>query len=155
SRIDLAARRLLSSVAGTRDARISAMALEHHGSAGKQLVDARLLVRRGSAMAAVAEDDLDDTPTPIMFHPITGIQGQLGNTAWQNEEHSACRQVYALDMPATARRVLGRIDCSLGNEPVPYLAGSVLDFGTARLPKRRARVGIWIARGLTAARQFE
>jgi hypothetical protein len=58
-------------------------------------------------------------------------------------------------MPAASQRVVGRINCSLGKDPVPYLNGAVLDFGTARLPKRRARVGIWIARGLTAPRGFE
>lgn len=155
SRIDAAARRLLSSIAGTRKARVSAMALAHKRDAGKQLIDAGLLIRHGSTMTVVAEDDLDDTPASVMFHPITGLHGQLGNTAWQDEYDSARRRIYTLDMPAAARRVLGRIDCSLGKDPVPYLDGAVLDFGTARLPKRRARVGIWVARGLTAPRQFE
>ena len=40
SRIDLAARRLLSSIAGTRDAQVSAMALAHMRGAGKALMDA-------------------------------------------------------------------------------------------------------------------
>ena len=44
SRIDLAARRLLSSIAGTRDARVSAMALAHMRGAGKTLMDTGLLV---------------------------------------------------------------------------------------------------------------
>ncbi|MGR3443355.1 hypothetical protein DU478_00595 [Thalassococcus profundi] len=39
SRIDLAARRLLSSIAGTRDARVSAVALAHMRGAGKTLID--------------------------------------------------------------------------------------------------------------------
>ena len=59
-RIDLAARRLLSSIAGTRDARVSAMALTHMRGAGKTLMDAGLLVQRGGAMSVAAEDDLDD-----------------------------------------------------------------------------------------------
>jgi len=58
-------------------------------------------------------------------------------------------------MSVAARRVLARIDCSLGAEPVSYMGGAVLDFGTARLPRRTARVGMWVARGLTAARRFE
>jgi hypothetical protein len=66
SRIDLAARRLLSSIAGTRDARVSAMALAHMRGAGKTLVDAGLLVQRGSATSVVAEDDLDDTPISVI-----------------------------------------------------------------------------------------
>ncbi|MFD1511045.1 hypothetical protein [Lacimonas salitolerans] len=38
SRIDLAARRLLSSIAGTRDGRVSAMALAHMRGAGRTLI---------------------------------------------------------------------------------------------------------------------
>lgn len=155
SRIDLAARRLISSIAGTRDARVSAMALAHMRSAGKTLMDAGLIVQRGSAMSVVAEDDLDDTPTSVIAHPITGHHGHLGNAAWHDERASGRRQVYALDMAAAARRVVARLDCSLGKDPVPYLDGVVLDFGTARLPKRRARVGIWVARGLTTPAVFE
>jgi len=155
SRIDLAARRLLSSIAGTRDARVSAMALAHMRSAGKTLMEAGLLVQRGSAMSVVADDDLDDTPTSVIAHPITGHNGHLGNAAWNDEQASARRRVYALDMTVAAQRVVARLDCSLGRDPVPYLDGAVLDFGTARLPKRRARVGIWVARGLTTPAVFE
>ncbi|MFC0813247.1 hypothetical protein ACFHYO_14165 [Paracoccus panacisoli] len=139
SRIDLAGRRLLSSIAGTREARVSAMALAQMGGAGKTLMGAGLLVQRGSARFVVAEDDLDDIPTSIIAHPITGHHGHLGNAAWQDEQASARRRVYALDIAAAARRVVARLDCSLGKDPVPYLDGAVLDFGTARLPKRRAR----------------
>lgn len=155
SRIDSAARRLLSAIAGTRDARVSDMALAHMRGAGKTLMDAGLLVQRGGAMSVVAEDDLDDTPTPVIAHPITGRHGHLGNEVWQDEHSSARRRVYALDMAATARRVVARLDCSLGDDPVPYLDGAVLDFGTARLPKRRARAGVWIARGMTTPAVFE
>lgn len=155
SRIDAAARRLLTSIAWTREARVSAMALDHYGRGGKRLIDAGLLVRRGSTMVGVAEDELDDALTTVVSHPIDGRYGQLGNTAWQDEAESALRRVYALDMLAAARRVLARIDCSLGAKPVPYIDGAVLDFGTARLPRRTARVGIWVARGLTAPRRFE
>ncbi|VDC19193.1 hypothetical protein [Pseudogemmobacter humi] len=131
------------------------MALAHKRGAGKQLMDAGLLVQRGSTMSVVAEDDLDDTPTSVIAHPITGQHGHLGNAAWHEERTSARRRVYALDMAAVARRLVARLDCSLGKDPVPYLDGAVLDFGTARLPKRRARVGIWIARGLTTPSMFE
>ena len=155
SRIDLAARRLLSSIAGTREARVSAVALAHMRGAGKTLIDTGLLVERGSTMSVVAEDDLDDTPTSVIAHPITGQHGHLGNAVWHDEQASARRRVYALDMAAAARRVVARLDCSLGKDPVPYLDGAVLDFGTARLPKRRARVGIWVARGLTTPAVFE
>ena len=155
SRIDPAARRLLSSIAGTRDARVSAAALAHKRGAGQQLIDAGILVRRGSTMAAVAEDELDDSPTAVMVHPVTGRHGHLGDAAWQDEDDSACRRVYALDMTVAAKRAVDRIGCSLGREPVPYLDGAVLDFGTARLPRRRARVGLWVARGLATSRGFE
>ena len=103
SRIDPAARRLLSSIAGTRYGRVSAMALAHRRGAGRQLIDADLLVRRGSTMASVADDDLDDSPVTVMAHPATGHHGHLGNTVWQDEEDSALRRVYALDMMVTAR----------------------------------------------------
>lgn len=155
SRIDPAARRLVSSIAGTRDARVSAMALAHMRGAGKALMDAGLLVQRGSAMSVIAEDDLDDTPISVIAHPITGHHGHIGNVAWHDEQASARRQRYELDMAAAARRVVARLDCSLGRDPAPYLDGAVLDFGTARLPKRRARVGIWVARGLTTPAVFE
>src|SRR5690606_2324824 len=88
SRIDRAARRLRSASAGTRDARVSAMALAHMRGAGKALMDAGLLVQRGSAMSVVAEDDLDDTPTSVIAHPITGHNGHLGNAAWHDEQAS-------------------------------------------------------------------
>jgi hypothetical protein len=155
SRIDLAARRLLSSIAGTRDGRVSAMALAHMRGAGRTLMDAGLIAQWGSALSVVAEDDLDDTLMPVMTHPITEQSGYLGNVSWQDEQASANRRIYALDMAATARRVVARLDCSLSKDPVPYLDGAVLDFGTARLPKRRARVGIWVARGLTTPAVFE
>ncbi|RDD72122.1 hypothetical protein DVR11_07130 [Paracoccus versutus] len=131
------------------------MALAHMRGAGKTLMDTGLLVQRGSAMSVVAEDDLDDTPTSVIAHPITGQHGHLGNAAWHDEQASARRRVYALDMAAAARRVVARLDCSLGEDPVPYLDGAVLDFGTARLPRRNARVGIWVARGLTTPAVFE
>lgn len=155
SRIDLAARDLLLSIAGTPNARVSAMALAHKRGAGQQLIDAGLLVRRGSTVAAVAEDDLDDSPISVMAHPVTGHSGHLGNTAWQDEDDSACRRLYVLDVPVATSRVVGRLDCSLSREPASYLDGAVLDFGTARLPKRRARAGIWVARGLTTPRVLE
>ena len=154
SRIDLAARQLLSSIAGTRDARVSAMALAHMRDAGRVLMDAGLLVQRGGAMSVVAEDDLDDSPISVIVHPVTGQHGHLGNATWQDERASERRRVYALDMAAVARRVVARLNCSLGKDPVPYLDGAVLDFGTARLPRRRARVGIWVVRGLTAPAAF-
>lgn len=131
------------------------MALAHMRGAGKALMDAGLLVQRGSAMSVVAEDDLDDTPTSVIAHPITGHHGHLGNAVWHDERASVRRRVYALDMAAAARRVVASLDCSLGKDPVPYLDGAVLDFGTARLPKRRARVGISVARGLTTPAVFE
>lgn len=155
SRIDLTARRLLSSIAGTRDGRVSAMALAHMRGAGRTLMDAGLIAQWDSALSVVAEDDLDDTLMPVMSHPITEKTGYLGNVSWQDEQASANRRIYALDMAATARRVVARLDCSLSKDPVPYLDGAVLDFGTARLPKRRARVGIWVARGLTTPAVFE
>ncbi|MBO6886163.1 MAG: hypothetical protein JJ869_21680 [Marivita sp.] len=155
ARIDLAARRLLSSIAGTREGRVSAMALAHMRGAGKALLDAGLIAQRGSSMCSVTDDDLEDALTPIFVHPITEQTGHLGNAAWHDERASARRRVYALDMAATARRVVARLDCSLAKDPVPYLDGVVLDFGTARLPKRRARVGIWVARGLTTPAVFE
>src|SRR5690606_29845074 len=108
SRIDPAARRLLSSIAGTRDARVSAVALAHMRGAGKTLMDTGLLLQRGSAMSVVAEDDLDDTPTTVIAHPITGQHGHRGNAAWHGEKGSAHRQIYALGMGAAARRVLAR-----------------------------------------------
>jgi len=130
------------------------MALAHQRSGGAQLIDAGLLIRYGSTTVVAAMDDLDDIPTSVVFHPITGRHGQLGNTAWQDEDDSACRRVYALDMLAAARRVLSRIDCSLGKDPVPHLDGAVLDFGLARLPRRNARVAMWAVRSLTAPRSF-
>lgn len=155
SRIDLAARRLLSSIAGTRDGRVSAMALAHMRGAGTRLMDAGLLVQRGSTMSVVAADDLDDMPTAVFAHPITGRHGYLGHASWHDEPASASRQIYALDMATTAQRVVARLDCSLSKDPIPHLNGAVLDFGTARLPKRRARFGIWVARGLTTPAVFE
>lgn len=155
SRIDLAARRLLSSVAATRYGRVSAMALAHKRGASKTLVDAGLLVQRGSAMTVLAGDDFDDAPTVAMAHPVSGRFGHLGNESWQDEGTAANRRLYALDMPTVARRVVARLDCSLRDDPVPCLDGMVLDFGMARVPRRNARVGIWVARGLTVPQGFE
>ncbi|PRX29927.1 hypothetical protein SAMN05216257_10954 [Meinhardsimonia xiamenensis] len=154
SRIDRAARRLLSSIAGTRGARVSAFALAQMGGAGEALMEAGLLVPHGSSTCIVASDDLDDTPVAVITHPLTGRAGHLGNWAWQDERTSERRRVHALDMAAGARRVVAKLDCSLGNDPVPYLDDAALDFGTARLPRRAARVGIWVARGLTRPEGF-
>lgn len=86
------------------------MALAHMRGAGKTLMDTGLLVQRGSAMSVVAEEDLDDTPTSVIAHPITGQHGHLGTAAWHDEHASARRRVYALDMGAAARRVVTRLD---------------------------------------------
>lgn len=75
-------------------------------------MDAGLLVQRGSTTSVVAEDDLDDTPTPVIAHPITGHHGHLGNVAWQDERASARRRDYALDMAAAAWRVVASLECS-------------------------------------------
>ena len=130
------------------------MALAHHLGRGKQLLDAGLIVRRGSTQSAVADDDLEDALAPLMTHPTTGRRGQLGNKAWQDEDDSESRRLYVLDLSAVARRMLRQIDCSLAKDPVPHLDGAVLEFGAARLPKRNARVAMWVARGLTAPRSF-
>src|SRR5690606_2614564 len=119
SRIDLVARRLRSCSAGTRDARVSAMALAHMRGAGKTLMDTGLLVQRGGAMSIVAEDDLDDTPTSVIAHPLTGQHGHLGNAAWHDERASAGSGLWALGMGAAGRRVGARRECSLGRDPVP------------------------------------
>ena len=154
-RIDRAAFGLLSTVAGTSGARVSALALGHKRGVGERLIDAGLLVPQGGGVAVAVEDDLDDALTSVVPHPITGRLGWLGKEVWEDELSSAKRRIYALNMRAIARRVTARLACSLDDDPVPYLDGAVLDFGTARLPKRRARVGIWVARGMTVPAIFE
>ena len=49
--------------------------------AGKALMDAGLLVQRGSAMSVVAEDDLDDTPT---YHVRNILRTQRAYTQYVN-----------------------------------------------------------------------
>ncbi|MCA3672060.1 MAG: hypothetical protein INF11_09015, partial [Methylobacterium sp.] len=154
SRIDAAARRLLCAVAATPEARVSAMALAHKPESGKQLLDAGLIVRRGSTQAAVAEDDLDDSPVWLTNHPTTTRLGHLGAVTWQDEDHAESRRIYVLDLAAVASRVASAIDCSLAKDPVAHLDGEVLDFGSARLPRRNARVGMWVARSLASPRSF-
>jgi hypothetical protein len=154
SRIDRAAHRLLSSIAGTRDARVSALALAQMRGAGEALMKAGLLVPHGSSACIVAPDELDDTPAAVITHPLTGRVGYLANAGWQDERHGALRRVHALDMMAAARRVVSMLDCTLGSEPVAHLKNMALEFGTARLPRRAARVGIWVARGLTRPEGF-
>ena len=154
SRIDAAARRLLCAVAATPEARVSAVALAHQPGSGKQLLDAGLIVRRGSTHAAVAEDDLDDAPVRLSNHPTTARLGHLGAVTWQDEDNSEGRRIYVLDLPAVASRVIARIDCSLAKDPVAHLDGEVLDFGSARLPRRNARMALWVVRSLTSPRSF-
>jgi hypothetical protein len=154
SRIDAAARRLLCAVAATPEARVSAVALAHKPESGKQLLDAGLIVRRGSTQAAVAEDDLDDAPVRLTNHPTTTRLGHLGAVTWQDEDHAESRRIYVLDLAAVASRVASAIDCSLAKDPVAHLDGEVLDFGSARLPRRNARVGMWVARSLASPRSF-
>ncbi|MBB4267624.1 hypothetical protein [Roseospira visakhapatnamensis] len=152
-RIDQAARRLLTAIAATREAQVLAMALEHYGGTGARLIQAGLLRRHGSTIVGIADDGLDDSLVTIGSHPITGRPGHLGNTAWQDDEEASLRQIYALDMQLLGRRVVAGLDCSLAGDPVPYLDGTVLDFGMARLPRRRSQVGIWLARGLSDTRR--
>ena len=110
------------------------MALAQMRGAGEALMAAGLLVPHGASSCVVAEDDLDDMPVPVINHPITGHPGHLGNSVWQDERTSARRRVHALDMMATARRTANRLDCTLGDDPVPYLGGAALDFD--KPPKR-------------------
>lgn len=154
SRIDAAARRLLYAVAATPEARVSAMALAHQPGGGKQLLEAGLIARRGSTQAAVAEDDLDDAPVRLSNHPTTERLGHLGAVSWQDEGDFESRRIYVLDLAAVASRVTSAIDCSLAKDPVAHLGGEVLDFGLARLPRRNARVAIWVVRSLTSPRAF-
>ena len=154
SRIDAAARRLLYAVAATPDARVSAVALAHQPLGGKQLLEAGLIVRRGSTQAAVAEDDLDDAVVRLSNHPTTARLGHLGAVSWQDGDDSESRRIYVLDLAAVASRVTSAIDCSLAKDPLAHLDGEVLDFGLARLPRRNARVGIWVVRSLASPRAF-
>ena len=62
------------------------------------------------------------------------------------------------DIPEFYRSpVIGKVKAirKTGDPRKRDLGPSVLDFGTVRLPKRRARVGIWVARGLTTPAVFE
>ena len=153
-RIDAAARRLLYAVAATPEARVSAVALAHQPVGGKQLLEAGLIVRRGSTHVGVAEDDLDDAPVRLSNHPTTERLGHLGAVSWQDEGDFESRRIYVLDLAAVASRVTSAIDCSLAKDPVAHLDGEVLDFGLARLPRRNARVGIWVVRSLASPRAF-
>lgn len=154
SRIDAAARRLLYAVAATPEARVSAVALAHQPGGGKQLLEAGLIVRRGCTHAAVAEDDLDDAPVRLSNHPTSERLGHLGAVSWQDAGDFESRRIYVLDLAAVASRVTSAIECSLAKDPVAHLDGEVLDFGLARLPRRNARVAIWVVRSLTSPRAF-
>jgi hypothetical protein len=154
SRIDAAARRLLCAVAATPEARVSAVALAHQPLGGKQLLEAGLIVRRGSTHAAVAKDDLDDALVRLSNHPTTARLGHLGAVSWQDGDDPESRRIYVLDLAAVASRITSAIDCSLAKDPVAHLGGEVLDFGLARLPRRNARVAIWVVRSLTSPRAF-
>ncbi len=111
-------------------------------------------MRRGSTQAAVAEDDFDDAPVRLSDHPTTARLGHLGTVTWQDDDDAESRRIYVLDRAAVASRVASAIDCSLAKDPVAHLDGEVLDFGSARLPRRNARVGMWVARSLTSPRSF-
>lgn len=154
SRIDAAARGLLCAIAATPEARVSAVALAHKPESGKQLIDAGLIVRRGSTHAAVAEDDLDDALVRLSNHPTTARLGHLGAVSWQDGDDPESRRIYVLDLAAVASRITSAIDCSLAKDPVTHLDGEVLDLGSARLPRRNARVGMWVARSLASPRSF-
>jgi len=83
-RIDHQALGLISTIADTPDAQISAQVLKtYHAAAGRQLLTAGLLVRAGDHAVTTSMVDHDDEPVPLIRSPEDGSHGYFSpNAGW-------------------------------------------------------------------------
>ena len=149
-RIDHQALGLISTIADTPDAQISAQVLKtYHAAAGRQLLAAGLLARAGDDAVSTSMVDHDDEPVPLARSPDDGSYGYFSpNAGWVKvgPEQTA---IYRLDMPALLSRLTARFDLASRHGPTTLIPNLLWEIGDVRLGRRAERVPVWFARRLS------
>jgi len=149
-RIDHQALGLISTIADTPDARISAQVLKtYHAAAGRQLLAAGLLVRAGDNAVTTSMVDHDDEPVPLIRSPEDGSHGYFSpNAGWMRvrPEQTA---LYRIEMPALLSRLTTQFDLANRHGPINLIPNLLWEIGDVRLGRRAERMPVWFARRLS------
>ena len=144
--IEPATLKLIGSIAQGPGASISAVALDYAPPrARRQLMATGLLIPGPKQSVVVSMADHDDEPVSLSLSPIDGRLGYFSHSAgWVAVSDDEIAS-YVLDRAALAARVVAQLDGSWLPTPAAIIPDAVWELGTARLPRRSQRVGIWFA----------
>ena len=141
---------LISTIADTLDAQISAQVLKtYHAAAGRQLLAAGLLVRADDHAVTTSMVDHDDEPVPLIRSPEDGSHGYFSpNAGWMrvSPEQTA---LFRLDMPSLLSRLTTQFDLASRYGPINLIPDLLWEIGDVRLGRRAERVPVWFARRLS------
>ncbi len=146
-RIDHQALGLISTIADTPDAQISAQVLKtYHAAAGRQLLAAGLLVRAGDNAVTTSMVDHDDEPVPLIRSPEDGSHGYFSPNAGWMKVRPEQTALYRLDMPSLLSRLTTQFDLASRYGPINLIPDLLWEIGDVRLGRRVERVPVWFAR---------
>lgn len=145
-RIDHQALGLISTIADTPDAQISAQVLKtYHAAAGRQLLAAGLLVRAGDNAVTTSMVDHDDEPVPLIRSPEDGSHGYFSpNAGWVKvrQEQTA---LYRIEMPALLSRLTTQFDLANRHGPINLIPNLLWEIGDVRLGRRAERMPVSVS----------
>ena len=149
-RIDHRALGLISAIAETHDAQITAQVLKtYYAAAGRQLLAAGLLVNAGDDALTTSMADHDDAPVPLIRSPDDGSYGYFSpNAGWVKvgpEETS----FYHLNLPVLISRLTVQLNVAGRNGAISLIPDLLWEIGDLRLGRRGERVPVWFARRLS------
>lgn len=149
-RIDHQAMSLISTIADTPDAQISAQVLKtYHAAAGRQLLAAGLLVRAGDHAVTTSMVDHDDEPVPLIRSPEDGSHGYFSPSAGWMKVTPEQTALYRLEMQALLPRLTAQFDLASRHGPINLIPNLLWEIGDVRLGRRAERVPVWFARRLS------
>lgn len=149
SRIDQPTLDLISTIAETQRASISAKALStYFAAAGRQLLAAGLLVRNGDDTMTTSLVDHDDEPVPLIWSPNDGSHGYFSNAAGWVKVAPQQTALFRLDMMAVIARLTAQFDLVARHGPIMLSPDLLWEIGDVRLGRRAERMPVWFARRL-------
>jgi hypothetical protein len=149
SRIDQPTLDLISTIAETQRASISAKALStYFAAAGRQLLAAGLLVRNGDDTMTTSLVDHDDEPVPLIRSPDHGSHGYFSTTAGWVKVPPQQTVLFRLDMMAVIARLTAQFDLVARHGPIMLSPDLLWEIGDVRLGRRAERMPVWFARRL-------
>lgn len=140
---------LISAIAETPAARISGQVLStFHRHTGDQLLADGLLSAVGEEAVATSMADHDDEPVTLSLSPDGRSFGYFSPNAGWVVPATGERAVYGLQFGSLFEKVLVGLDCPQASRPTELIPNTLWEVGSARVPRRAARVPVWIARRL-------